>query len=56
MCPVNSARALSVKELMGKMDPYTVVTISGSKDDKFKTSQEQHNEEGKASNNDTTQN
>jgi len=34
---VNSARALAVKELLGKMDPYTVVTISGSKDDKFKT-------------------
>jgi hypothetical protein len=46
---------LAVKELMGKMDPYAVVTISGSKDDKFKTSQETKKTRGKASINDTTQ-
>lgn len=38
VCAVHSARGLSNKELVGKMDPFTVVTISGSKDEKFKTS------------------
>ena len=36
---MHSARNLQVKELIGKMDPFAVVTISNLKDEKFKTSQ-----------------
>jgi len=41
---IHSARGLAVKELIGKMDPYAVAHISGSKDEKFKTkvAQDQH--------------
>jgi len=34
---LNSCRALKSTELVGKMDPYVIVNITGNKDEKFKT-------------------